>query len=388
MLFASDIPTFTSRHRLVGVASGTVFGMILMAVFAAQAHAHNNKVSISVSGAKRCIVSNGLPNHWTGKFPNSGNPNRISAQNIRLCVPANPKKGATPRMVRGSIGVGINGVQYRPGTAEYYDPRSPRGFSRSPSSGWKVDGLGNKALLGIDYSNAHVDERGLYHYHGVPKGLLGTTNGSLIGYAADGFEIHYIGDRARSSYQLKSGQRPSGPGGRYDGKYLQDWSYIAGSGTLDQCNGGMLNGKYVYFATNTYPFLPHCLWGDVSSDFQRRGGGGFGGPQAGPGRGDFRGQGGQPVFLAPGGQQPQFGRQQPQFGRQQPQFGQQQPAGQQFAERRGPPAEALSACEGRSNGSRCSFTEPQFGNRVSGSCRTVQNNVSACVPRGGPPPIN
>ncbi len=371
MVFASDIPTFAGRHRLAGVAGGTVLGLALAAVFAAHAHAHDNTVSITVSGGKRCIVSNGLPNHSTGTFPNSGNPNRISAQNIRLCVPANPKKGASPRTIRGSIGVGINGVQFRPGTAEYYDPRSPRGFSRNPGSGWKVDGLSNKALLGIDHSNAHVDERGLYHYHGVPKGLLGSARGSLIGYAADGFEIHYIGNRARSSYQLKKGNRPSGPGGRYDGKYLQDWAYVAGSGTLDQCNGGTLNGKYVYFATNTYPFLPHCLWGNVSSDFLRRGGGGFRGPQAGPGRGDFRRSDSQPAMLAPGGQQPLFG--------------QRQPGGRQVAGRRGPPAEALSACQGRTAGVSCTFTEPRFGNRISGTCRIVQNNQNACVPQGGPP---
>jgi hypothetical protein len=28
-----------------------------------------------------------------------------------------------------------------------------------------------------------------------------------------------------------------------------------------------MTGKYVYFATDTYPFFPRCAYGDISSDF-------------------------------------------------------------------------------------------------------------------------
>ena len=97
--------------------------------------AHGSKTSIKVSGGKRCITGNGLPNHDTGSFPNRGNPNSISSQRIRLCVTTNPRKGSSPRQVNGSIGVGVNGVQFRPGTADYYDPSSRRGFSRNPEIG-------------------------------------------------------------------------------------------------------------------------------------------------------------------------------------------------------------------------------------------------------------
>ena len=31
--------------------------------------------------------------------------------------------------------------------------------------------------------------------------------------------------------------------------------------------GGTLDGQYVYFATDTYPFFPRCFRGTVSSDF-------------------------------------------------------------------------------------------------------------------------
>ena len=37
-------------------------------------------------------------------------------------------------------------------------------------------------------------------------------------------------------------------------------------------NGGTLNGKYVYFATDEFPFFPRCHWGNVSKDFIQKGG--------------------------------------------------------------------------------------------------------------------
>ena len=223
--------------------------------------------ALTKSRGQICMVSNGLPDHATGKFPNKGNPHSIRAQAIEVCVPENPVKTSKATMIRGSTGFLLNGVMIRPGTADYYDPGSPRGFSRDPSSGWKLDGKGAASRLGLDANNAHVDERGLYHYHAMPRAMA--RKSSLIGFAADGFEIHYVGSKASSGYTLKKGTRPDGPGGRYDGTYVQDWVYTGGSGKLDQCNGGTLNGKYVYFATDTFPYFPHCAYGKVARGFGR-----------------------------------------------------------------------------------------------------------------------
>ncbi len=245
-----------------------ILGGVAMPVIAVVGFAAGN-ADVTTKGDRICVTSNGLPGHSTGKFPNSGNPHTIRPQRAKYCVDATPKKGSRVRNHRGIVGVGLNGVAIRPGTADYWDPRSPRGHSRNRSSGWNLEGIGARKLLGMDNSNAHVDERGLYHYHGVPKGLLGQTNGSHIGYAADGFEIHYVGNRAKSGYRLKGGTRPSGPGGKYDGTYVQDWRYVGGAGKLDQCNGGTLNGKFVYFATHSYPYFPRCFWGKPSRDFRR-----------------------------------------------------------------------------------------------------------------------
>jgi len=229
-----------------------------------QAHAAN-QVTITESGSFRHIESNGIPDHPTGSFPNSGNPNSISEQNHKYKVTLNPVKTdrASPVHV---VGVAINGIPMEPGTAEFWN--------RDRSSGWNIQAFAPNTNLGIDSSNAHVQPTGSYHYHGAPKGLINKTGQSLVGWAADGFEIHYLGSKAKSSYRLKSGTRPSGPGGKYDGTYDQDWEYVEGHGNLDQCNGGDLNGTYAYFITDTYPFIQRCVFGTADASFERRGGGG------------------------------------------------------------------------------------------------------------------
>jgi len=224
------------------------------------------ETNITVSHDLRCIASDGLPDHETGTFPRRGNPNTISQQTIRFCVEATPEYGGTAREAR-TIGIAINGIIIRPGTADWYDASSPRLHSRDRSSGWRLDGMGPDNLLGLDQNNAHVDNRGLYHYHGVADALVGDTQ-TLIGWAADGFEIHYVGDAMPSSYQLKTGARATAPGGTHDGTYVQDYQYIAGSGALDECNGAMVDGTYTYFATDSFPFFPHCLKGTRIMQFR------------------------------------------------------------------------------------------------------------------------
>lgn len=227
----------------------------------------SNSAKISVNGDTRCISSNGVPNHSIGQFPNRGNPHKFKAQRVNLCVDATPKKTSKATFAPTS-GVTVTGIVIRPGTADYYDPSSRRGHSRK-KSGWNLEGMGSADSLGIDRNNAHVDNRGLYHYHGMPAALININGSTLMGYAADGHEIHYVGRNAKPSYVLKTGNRPSGPGGRYDGSYVEDWQFAKGSGNLDQCNGGTIGGKYVYFATDSYPFFPRCFWGTVSRDFRR-----------------------------------------------------------------------------------------------------------------------
>lgn len=74
--------------------------------------------------------------------------------------------------------------------------------------------------------------------------LAASHVGTQIGFAPDGFEIHFDPFIATSFWALKKGTRPSAPGGAYGGLFEKDFEYIASSGTLDECNGRMVDGTY------------------------------------------------------------------------------------------------------------------------------------------------
>lgn len=255
-----------------------------------------SKVSFTIEGEYRVVRSNGLPNHDTGDFPNRGNPNTIAPQNYTFRVPLNPKLAAKTTPLRmHPFGVAINGVVFDPGAAEWWN--------RDPNSGWQYEAMSGAVPLGIDNHNAHVQPSGAYHYHGIPTGLVNKLSGGkpklvLIGWAADGFPIYgpwgttdakdpkSALKKMRSSYRLKNGTRPGGPGGKYDGSFTADFEYMTGLGDLDECNGrfGVTpefpKGIYHYHVTGEYPFIPRVFKGTPDSSFFRKGppGGGPGGP--------------------------------------------------------------------------------------------------------------
>lgn len=242
-----------------------------------------------VKGNKRIIESNGIPEHEVGRFPNRGNPHTIKAQNYRFEIPLNPKKAEEPTILhRQPWGVATNGIPFDPGTAEYYkkDRKSP----------WNYEALSGKVRLGLDTNHAHVQPSGAYHYHGLPTALFDelkkeTKQMIFLGWAADGFPIYGLHGykdsndsgselvTLRSSYQIKSGQRPSGedqPEGDYDGSFTLDYEYIEGSGDLDECGGrtGVTpefpEGTYYYMLTDDYPFIPRMFKGTPDPSFERR----------------------------------------------------------------------------------------------------------------------
>lgn len=236
----------------------------------APALAYENVTTMEVKGDMTCMSSNGAPNHDMGQFPNRANPNAFREQNLTFCFPTTPRMAQTVTRNLMTAGVSVTGIPIRPFTAGYYDPNGRRGFSQDPSSGWRQQAMHDPRSLGMDDQNAHVDKSGLYHYHGVSTDLVASQGGALVGYAPDGFEIKYSPSTATSSWQLKSGMRPNPPGDPYDGTYEQDFEYIAGNGTLDECNGGIVNGTYTYFATDTYPYFPRCFKGEVNPQFMTR----------------------------------------------------------------------------------------------------------------------
>ena len=253
------------------------------------------RVSVTVEGDKRIVTANGLPDHATGRFPNADNPNSIAPQNYRYTTPARPVVNATPTPLREQpFGIAVNGVLFDPGTAEYWH--------NDRQSGWHYDAKGNAFSLGLDANNAHVQPNGAYHYHGIPVALLKRLSGgkpamTLLGWAADGFPIYgpWGNERTtdgaanlrvlKSSYRVKKGSRPitgNQPGGEFDGIFVEDFEYIAGSGDLDECSGhfGVTpefpEGIYHYVLTEDFPFVPRAYRGTPDPSFARRGGPGAG----------------------------------------------------------------------------------------------------------------
>ena len=152
--------------------------------------------------------------------------------------------------------------------------------------------------MGLDCAQAHVQPDGTYHYHGDMVEYANTIEDGLgdgtfiptvaiqVGWAADGFPILYkYGPDASgnvrildSSYRLKSGDRPGDgntePCGTYNGKYTNDYEYVAGAGDLDECNGVdrsiTIDGEtfsYFYVITDMFPVVSRCFVGSPDSSF-------------------------------------------------------------------------------------------------------------------------
>ena len=179
-------------------------------------------------------------------------------------------------------------------TASCSTPPGPF-WNRDGASGWQFEVLAPAVAvaLGIDVNHAHTQGRGLYHYHGLPTGLLWRLREQaperpmhLLGYAADGFPIYGPEGpsdptaldsptrRLRSSYRLKPGKRDGGPGGRHDGTFVEDFVYEAGRGDLDECNGRrgptpeFPDGTYYYVLTDEFPFIPRRYRGTPDASFK------------------------------------------------------------------------------------------------------------------------
>ena len=252
------------------------------------------QVTVAVQGATRTIASNTLPNHETGDFPNSGNPNTISAQDRTWTLTTEPTFIGQARDVR-EPGVALNGVKFEPGTAET--------VPCATGENYRIEGLQDMFNLGMDFNNAHVQPTGEYHYHGVSDMLVDAFANDqdlvLVGFAADGHLIYYSKSNAYApSYALATDARTGTDcayrtgavdldGTNPDGTYVSDWVFTAGQGDLDECNGTVIGDEYAYVITEQYPYISRCLMGEFT--------------EVGPGGGAA---GGPPPGAAPGGAGP------------------------------------------------------------------------------------
>ncbi|MBY0521227.1 MAG: YHYH protein, partial [Sphingomonas sp.] len=158
--------------------------------------------SWTCTSTRRSLTGNGLPNHAVGTFPGTGNPNTISAQVVSTSMTLTPvlaSANVTPGMT--VIAYARNSVKFDPGTAGTCPGTATVASNCNLANGtdvWRIEALGQSVFdFGVDSNNAHVQPTGVYHYHGMPEGLLtnaGVTAAAprmlLVGWAADGFPVY------------------------------------------------------------------------------------------------------------------------------------------------------------------------------------------------------
>ena len=249
-----------------------------------------SEVQWSCEDGQRRLVANGVPNHQTGEqFVGERNP--ITTHEVNATMPLNPvaRSGAGQRVVVSAYA--LNGVIFNPGTggrcASDITDVSECSLRPGSTGDWTMEALGQSTFdFGEDANHAHVQRGGVYHYHGIPEGMLSEQNLAgesmqLIGWAVDGCPLYarygYSDADAGTSelrimepsYQLKATPDPDRPSVDLVpmGTFSQDYEYVEGSGDLDECNGRFAatpefpEGIYHYYTTDIYPFVQRCVKG-------------------------------------------------------------------------------------------------------------------------------
>lgn len=242
----------------------------------------NGSLSISANASQCTLSSNSIPNHDFNDGAN-GFPNNVGEVNESFSIAINPTPAGapTPLTIDRDNAILLNGVKVDVLAAACFGVGNERTGCNDVNQPWRFDPMHGPNNFNVDMNNAHAQPDGAYHYHGPPPIFNGdsATPSGVIGFAADGFPIFgpYFDANgtlrpATSSYQLKSGTRPTGtgnPGGSYDGTYRDDYEYVAGQGDLDACNGMSVNGQYGYYVTDSFPYIIGCFSGAPDTSFNK-----------------------------------------------------------------------------------------------------------------------
>ena len=230
-------------------------------------------VTTDYTGSRFFVKTTSIPDHG---FVRDDGVNEVQVQNLtfefpRTAVEAQTKV-STPNQT--GIGVAINGVLF-------YGPVGVEQENRNNIT-YTINNVTNYTPPDVEDGSGQVGEDGIYYYHADPKRMYdknSSEHSPLIGFALDGYPIYgpYGYDDPRgntnprvmtASYRLRT--IPRADGTVPDGKYIEDFEYVAGLGDLDQHNGRICNtpeypnGTYAYFVTvdptdTTVPVYPYVL---------------------------------------------------------------------------------------------------------------------------------
>ncbi|MCB9760673.1 MAG: YHYH protein [Alphaproteobacteria bacterium] len=220
-------------------------------------------LSVWCDGDAVIVHSNGIPNFDFDQVT----PNSLSEQDHEWVLPREPVMASrtTDIPLGGASAVAVNGLPIF-------------GPTEAPFHGYRDPYLDNM----LDYCNGHTAPGGVYHFHARPDCLFENAAGQtglVIGYAFDGIPIlaPWIceDDTCEEVTHLSSGYRQVEA--NYGATIENAWdahTYDPNASPLDACNGMTLaDGRYAYFATDTFPYLMGCYVGEVEGD--NMAGGGF-----------------------------------------------------------------------------------------------------------------
>jgi arylsulfatase A-like enzyme len=244
----------------------------------------NGSLEITVTDDLCIFNANAIPNH---DFNDGGQsfPNPVSEQDDQFEISRSPTIAIQKTDLSLTIdnAILLNSVKVDIIAAACFGVGDGKVGCNDMSSPWRYDPMFPANGFRVDSHHAHAQPDGTYHYHGSPQALFADNSSQaspVIGFAADGFPIYgsYFEDadgnirKARSSYILREGERPStngGPGGTYDGTFRDDYTFDARNGDLDECNGMTINGSYAYFVTDDFPYVLGCFSGSVNESFYK-----------------------------------------------------------------------------------------------------------------------
>ena len=243
-----------STHKVLTTLVMFMVGVVLLQLPAGAQEQQAQSVSIDVRDGFRYISSYGIPRHAADRYETLG----IKPTPYAFKVIATPKKASAPIDWRygAYFGVALDGVPFTQGLVGQLEDNAV----------WL-----ERFIKGADSNGGKKGPDGAYFYHRVPTALL-DKDLTHVGYAADGFPIFVSrSGKFKPSYKLNIGERPeppSGPGGPYDGAYINDYIYAPKSGNLDKCNGITVQDKYyIYILTEEFPQIPLCWSGEPDNSF-------------------------------------------------------------------------------------------------------------------------
>ena len=244
--------------------------------------AFNGDLVIESASGTCTFTTNAIPNHDFNDGP--GFPNNVAEQSDVYEVTAAPQMAATTTGLSLTYdnAIMLNGVKSDVLAAACFGVGDERTGCNNINQPWRFDPMFAANGFRVDSHNAHTQPDGTYHYHGTPNALFYSDTvieSPVVGFAADGYPIFgsYFDDgdvvrKATSSFQLKSGLRPSGagdPGGTFDGTYRDDYEYVDSTGDLDECNGMTVDGVYGYYITDSFPYILACFKGTPDLSFRK-----------------------------------------------------------------------------------------------------------------------